>query len=149
MHHSSRIRSSRIILGLALLCGPLVGCAGSDGLPREAVSGTVTLDGQPLPDGAIQMIPVDKKDGIAAGAIIKDGKYEIEREKGLVPGQYRVVINSGQAPAAAPADGPPGPVVASDTPKELIPSQYNLESTLTADVKAGTPNSFPFDLKSK
>ena len=33
--------------------------------------------------------------------------------------------------------------------KELIPAKYNAESTLTAEVKAGGPNDFPFDLKSK
>ena len=37
----------------------LAGCSGSSGddLPREAVSGTVTLDGAPLPSGSISFSP--------------------------------------------------------------------------------------------
>jgi hypothetical protein len=86
-----------------------------------------------LLEGAFNLLPVDPKEGIAGGTIIKDGKFKIEREKGLVPGQYRVVINSVQAGAAAPPPNePPGPVDPADAPKDLIPPEYNLETTLTA-----------------
>ena len=152
MRNSVRPSLFAIMVCLTILSAHLAGCGdgGSDGLPREAISGTVTLDDQPLPDGVIQMLPISMKDGIAGGAIIKDGKYAIERDKGLVPGQYRVVINGGQAGGAAPPpDKPPGTFKSPVVPKDPIPSRYNSESTLTADVKAGSSNSFVFDLKAK
>jgi hypothetical protein len=134
-----------------LLTLVVAGCGeGSDGLPREAVSGTVTLDGQPLAAGSIQMIPINPMAGQPGGAVIKDGKYSIDRAQGLVPGQYNVVISSSEATgSAAPASGPPGPVVASEQPKNLIPPEYNTRSALLLEVKTGSPNTFPFELKSK
>jgi hypothetical protein len=149
MRNSVRTAPFAITTCLAFLSVSLAGCGDSDGLAREAISGTVTLDGQPLADGAIQMLPINRTEGTAGGAIVKDGKYTIEREKGLLPGQYRVVISSSQAGAAAPSDGPPGPVPTSDAPKDPIPAKYNIETTLTADVKSGTPNVFPFELSTK
>jgi hypothetical protein len=68
-----------VALGLA------VGCSGSgDDLPREPVSGTVTLDNQPLASGTISFIPVAGQGG--GGGTITDGKFSIAREGGLVPG---------------------------------------------------------------
>jgi hypothetical protein len=138
----------------ALLSFALAGCgvAASDSLPREGISGEVTLDGQPLDQGAIQFIPASRKEGVAGGAVIQGGKYSIERGKGLVPGEYRVLISSSQGtpPAADSSDGgAPGPVKKGDAPKDLVPPQYNAKSTLTAEVKAGSPNALDFALKSK
>jgi hypothetical protein len=135
---------------LALWSMVLAGCGeGSDGLPREAVSGTVTLDGQPLAEGSIQMIPI-AKDGRPGGAIIKEGKFSIPKADGLLPGQYNVIISSiDPASAPPPPSGPPGPVDPATLPKNLIPEEYNKRSKLTLEVKPGTPNTFPFDLKSK
>ncbi len=149
MLQSNRCVHFAVMGCLALSSALFAGCGGSDGLPRESVSGVVMLDGQPLPSGSIQMLPVDSKVGVAGGAVIKDGKFEIGREQGLIPGQYRVVINSGQEATPPPSGEPPGPIAAADAAKEIIPAQYNAQTTLTADVKAGTPNTFPFDLKSK
>jgi hypothetical protein len=131
----------------------LAGCGGvQDTLPREAVSGTVTLDGQPLARGVLQLFPASQKEGTACGALIEDGKFSIARAEGPVPGEYVVMINSSQGGAGgaggAPA-GAPGPVASSERPKELIPAEYNAQSKLTAVVKAGTPNTLEFALKSK
>ncbi|WP_435018056.1 hypothetical protein TA3x_005696 [Tundrisphaera sp. TA3] len=127
------------------------GMAGSDDLPREAISGKVTLDGQPLAQGVIQFLPASRNEGIAGGATIEAGSYSVPRAQGLVPGQYRVTINSvkdGGASQAAPADSP-GPIVAAEVPKELLPPKYNAQSDLVAKVQAGQANQFDFDLKSK
>src|SRR5689334_16793809 len=70
------------------------GCSGSgDELPREAVSGTVKLDGQPLANGAIQFTP-DSGGATSGGSTITDGQYSIEQENGLVPGSYKVAVNA-------------------------------------------------------
>jgi hypothetical protein len=141
----------RLSVSALLLAASLAGCGGvKDPLPREAVSGTVTLDGQPLAHGVLQLLPAGQKEGTACGASIEKGKFEIERAQGPVPGEYVVIINSteGGAGAGAPA-GAPGPVDSAARPKELIPAEYNTQSKLTAVVKAGAPNTLEFALKSK
>jgi hypothetical protein len=134
-----------------LLAASLAGCGqAGDTLPREAVSGTVTLDGQPLAHGVLQMVPTSQNEGTPCGALIEDGKFAIPRQQGPVPGDYTVTINSNQegAEGRAPA-GAPGPVSTAEHSKELIPPEYNTQSKLTAQVKAGAPNTLEFALKTK
>ncbi|MDR3632587.1 MAG: hypothetical protein P4L84_02055 [Isosphaeraceae bacterium] len=154
MHRRPFIEFASILpAGLAaLLLLTFAGCGEEqDGQPREAVSGTVSLDGQPLPDGMIQWIPSTAREGSVGGAAVKDGKFSIVRQEGLAPGAYRVVINSAAAGGAtAPApDEPPGLLNGPSTSKDVIPPQYNTKSTLKAEIKAGVPNLFDFSLKSK
>lgn len=135
--------------------GPVAsGCSGTgDNLPREAITGTVKLDGQPLAGGVIQFTApkeggTTQGEGDTGGSPISNGQFSIDREQGLVPGHYRVTINaSSGAGGAKPAE--PGRPNRTERPKELIPAKYNAESTLTADVKKGGPNDFPFELQSK
>src|SRR5438270_8937909 len=87
----------------------LVGCAGAeDDLPREAVSGTVKLNGEPLKQGRIQF------QGTAPGSSgIVDGNYSIPKAEGLVPGKYQVLI------FGAAVEGEPAPAkteMPGDTP---------------------------------
>jgi hypothetical protein len=122
------------------------GCGGSsDGLPREAVSGSVTLESQPLAKGTIQFAPTSDKVPTSATAGIVDGKYSIPRSEGLVPGTYKVAISSVTEAAAPKAvHGLPGPT--RPPAKNLVPKQYNTASTLTAEVKSGEANTFPFEI---
>src|SRR6187397_3012218 len=90
-----------------LLASSLGGCGGGDGLPRQEVSGQVTLDGQPLADGSIQFQPGETGGGpqVSGGALIERGSYRIGRNEGLVPGPYKVMIFShGDAQSEAPAE---------------------------------------------
>jgi len=125
----------------------VVGCnQGGDSLPRQPIWGTVTLEGKSLAKGTIQFQPATTEP-VSAGALINDGTYSIDRGGGLVPGTYKVIINAsaGAESAALPKDlqaGKPRPV-----PKELIPSMYNVETTLRAEVKKGEEKPFDFDLK--
>lgn len=130
----------------------ITGCTGAagDSLPRQAVSGTVTFEGKPLEKGTIQFMPTKQEGGVAtvgAGEIV-EGKYTIPRDLGPVPGGYRVII-SAPSPnaAAAPSDGIPGQ--APPPAPDLIPPQYNANSTLNAEIKEGGPNVFDFPLKKK
>ena len=134
-----------LVLPLAVLAAAAAGCGGGDGLPRQSVSGKVTFGGQPLEKGTIQFVPDDPnmKDPTSGGAPILDGSYAIGSEMGLVPGKYKVSISS---PTGGAAQGD-APGSASAMPKELIPSQYNTASTLSADVKAGQSNTFDFPLE--
>jgi hypothetical protein len=138
--------SIRYGLFSAALTMTLGGCSEkSDGLPRLAVSGTVTLDGQPLPKGLIQFLPSSQQEVMSGGAVIEGGNYSIARNEGLLPGKYRVEITSSAGSEPPPPGEPPGP--ARVTAKDVIPEQYNLKSTLTAEVKAGGTNTFEFPLK--
>jgi hypothetical protein len=120
----------------------------------------VTLDGRALAKGFIVFFPTSEETGTQVGTFIQDGVYSIARAEGPVPGVYKVIIKSPVDPDAAPATStaPPDSVPPDAAPaprrrrttmyaRELIPKKYNAESTLTAQVKRGVPNTFDFDLK--
>src|SRR5262249_13896346 len=112
----------------------LAGCSDPDG-PR-AVSGFVKLEGQPLKEGCISFVPVDKQ-GPESGAPITNGEYEIPADHGLKPGTYLVQITAGDGKTptnvediAAPGGGTN--IVSVD----LIPEDWNTKSQQKIEVKA-------------
>ncbi|SIN95446.1 hypothetical protein SAMN05444166_1767 [Singulisphaera sp. GP187] len=135
----------------------LGGCgAAIDGLPRQEISGTVTMDAAPLPRGTIQFLPaaagapsadsaaaIPEAGATAISVLITDGKFAIERARGLVPGAYKVQV-FGTDITAAPADVSPG--LEPPQPKETIPKRYNTATKLTAVVKEEGPNTYEFQL---
>src|SRR5262245_10701223 len=87
-----RHRHSELALGLALSLGP-AGCGGAeDAVPREAVSGRVTLDGVPLKRATIHFDPEGQGSThpVAVGGVVIDGSYSIPKAQGPTPGPYRV-----------------------------------------------------------
>jgi hypothetical protein len=130
----------------------LVGCGGGESLNRQAVKGTVTVNGSPLANGQILFTPKKGTSGPAAAAAVSVGMYRIEELDGLVPGDYRVEIQStpdlGFAidddvafTAAAIAKGRQ-PIV-----NVTLPAQFNSASTLDAVVTEGDDaNEFHFPL---
>jgi hypothetical protein len=146
----------RFVVALILLPAglALAGCSASgDDLPREGVSGYVTLDGQPVAEGSIQFSPaagvVGVGDAVGGGSSIKSGKFSIDREVGLIPGKYRVSIN---APAKATDTAKPASPTGGKgltLPKEAIPKKYNAQTELTANIQKGGPNDLTFTLQSK
>src|SRR5437870_4755063 len=69
-------------------CLLLVFCGCSPSEP--SVSGTVFVDGTPLPMGSITFVPMEGTLGPGGGSAIDEGKYRID--KGLRVGEYRVQI---------------------------------------------------------
>jgi hypothetical protein len=136
----------------ALFLVSFFGCgeSGGDELPREAVSGVITLDGQPLMDGNIQLVPASAGAQYAttSGGTIREGKFEVPRNEGPTPGKYSVVISSGGGEVYRPAAGEM-PGVPPKQIKEKIPAKYNARTVLTAEVKKGGPNAVEFALSSK
>jgi hypothetical protein len=134
------------ILGCVLVVS---GCdASSDNLPREAVSGSVTLECQPLAKGTIQFAPISDKLTTTATGGINDGKYSIPRGEGLVPGTYKVAISSLEVSSEMKlVHGAPGKI--GPPAKNLISKQFNTNSKLTAEVKGGGTNTFDFELTKK
>jgi hypothetical protein len=93
------------------------------------VQGTVTVNGEPLSEGAVRFIPVNG-DTPATGGTIRDGKFRVQ-----VPvAKQRVEIS------ANVIDREKTPPNASDDQivmKKLVPSRYNSQSELTIDVVKG------------
>ncbi len=110
--------------------------SGCGAKPAE-VSGTVTFDGHPLVDGDIIFESPDGSVTPAAGKIV-NGHYLVT----ITAGPKKVRIN-----ASKPATKP-DPVMGMMPIESLIPTEYNLETKLTADLKPGKQEA-NFDLKSK
>jgi hypothetical protein len=144
--HARRQAPALLISALAI-----VGCSAQasdprDKLSRVALSGTVTLDGTPLPEGAIQFNPATGTEGPPAAGEIRDGKFSIEKPQGPVAGKYKVSITS-RPPARISENEAPG-----GSPRlkpETVPARYNTESTLESDVPAGGSSTLEFALVKK
>ena len=133
--------------GLLLFLAAFFGCGSTDGLDRQAISGTVTLDGLPITSGAILFEPATERSGTAVGATVRKGEFTIPRHEGAVPGQYRVRVYASseiQAPTArGQTDRTPRPMV------ERLPARYNTQTVLGADVVVRRVNYFRFELNSR
>ena len=129
-----------------LIAMAAVGCGGG-GPPsgRLPISGEVTLDGQPLDQGAIQFEPTDKTSKLNAGGVIANGKYNIGSEQGLPPGKYKVLITSvpKDTRTAEEAMNNPG-----EPPAERVAAKYNSESAEVVEVVGGKKNEFSFKTES-
>lgn len=128
------MRTTLVLTALAISFSA-VGCSG-DG--RSEVSGTVTLNGQPIQEGSINFIPIDGNQGPGAGAVIQNGKYHIPRESGVTPGKNRVELRAFKETGRKVQDptGPPGTLAFERV--LAFPPEYNDRSTLTKDVQRGS-----------
>lgn len=120
---------------------PTGGCGRSGSPLRKTVpvSGVVTLDGKPLPDGFVTF--VSPQEGRFESFPIKEGKFTGKAELGVRTVDI-IAVRDVQAPAAG-IDGkwPPKPAR-----ENYLPSKYSMNSPLRADVTEGGPNVFTFDL---
>ena len=135
---------TRKLAGLLLLavCLLVAGC-GQSTSRREAkkypVRGTVTLDGQPVPEATIYFKT------IATGALdfasIKDGKFEGQAQDG----DRRVEVSCTKTEVQESGG------MKTEVQKELIPTKYNTDpsNTLKATVSPQGPNEFKFELTSQ
>lgn len=154
------MRKIRILHGLSGMIvltsfiAPGCGSAEEDPRAREPISGTVTFDGQPLKDGTIQLQPASQQEGVASGGMVSDGHFEIPRAEGPVPGNYTVAIyaaagtaaSTGSAEGAAPTAPAPKARRTIASLRGVIPTRYNIETELKAEVKSGGPNTYVFNL---
>lgn len=166
---------SHILLTL-LTVSCCVGCGGGDKVDLGAVSGVVTMDGEPLSDVIVVFSPEDGNP--SSGLTDSEGKYSLSylgKSDGAIIGKHKVSIttadlsmnetelDSGDADLAnadlldttnisspPPEDGDVTkrqPRIKAKIMKEPIPSKYNAKSSLTADVQSGE-NTFDFQLDS-
>ncbi len=133
-----------LLIGLAM--GSVVaagGCGGGDALNRQAVSGTVLLDGQPLESGSIRFEP--QSAGTGGGTVIRAGKYALAKEVGLSPGDYQVAISGTAGDPGTPSMDDDAPQMA----QELVPPQYNTQTTLSVTVTDNGSQQFDFSLETE
>ncbi len=109
------------------------------------VSGTVTLDGKPIPKGTVTFISTDGQRPNATGSI-SAGAYTlqtVEPGDGAVVGEYNVAISDIDPNAFNTAL----PGAAPSTPKSAIPKYLDASASgLTAKVESGS-NTKDFALK--
>jgi hypothetical protein len=131
--------SARRGLGCGLLvCGLLVvsGCGGTT--TAHAVTGIVTFQGKPLPEGEIVFVAEDGK--ASDPATVKDGKYSVQ----VTAGKKLVRIRAARIKPGGARDAMGTPV-----PEDYLPAKYNTQTTLRAEVVPGGPNVFDFPLQEK
>jgi hypothetical protein len=124
---------------------------------RMEVTGSVTLEGQPLKDGLIMFSPLDQQD-TPSGASIVNGKYDIPRQNGLKPGKYLVRLTSGDGKTIArgarqdknaPKEQAAAPGGSTNIVSlDRIPEEWNVRSKQEREVKANGVNRFDFDIPS-
>ena len=118
------------------------------------VTGTVTLDGEPLSNASVIFSPQPGSKGTGANGVTdSNGKYTLKHQSdtlGIEPGKYYVTFSKW-----AMADGSPipeGKTAADVEAKDIIPKKYREVTELgpknIAEVKA-KGDTFDFQLKSK
>ena len=126
------------ILGIALVLS--AGCS-SEKVKRGAVEGSVKANGEPVEMGTILF--VSATDGVSAGGEIKAGRYSLSKTDGAAIGKQRVEIRGSRKTGKKLVDKSGKE---NDEIKEFVPAQYNMSSTLTAEIEGGK-NVKDFDLK--
>jgi hypothetical protein len=136
------MRSVLPCLAAALLL--LAGCSGN----RAEISGTVRLNGHPIEEGSINFIPVEGATGPGTGAVIKDGRYHIPRDKGATVGHNRVELRAFVSTGRKVKDPTGKRGTLTDERVMAFPPEYNDRSTIVKDVQPGS-NTFDFDVETK
>ena len=130
------------------------GCGGSDGPIRVPIAGTVTLDDSPLLTGVIRFVPTGEDGGPAASTRIVGGEFKFSADDGPVIASHRVEIEATEYQEFAIDDEAAFAVMHEETgisplATNPVPSIYNSQSTLTANVSDSHDQPFTFNLKSE
>jgi hypothetical protein len=121
----------------------LVGLAGCGAPAKVVVKGTVTFDGNPLEEGAINFVPADGN-GTTDGGLVSKGSFSVP----VSPGSVIVRINASKVVRREPAypGDPKSPM--KEFRREIIPAKYNAKSELRLEVKPDMDD-VKYDLTSK
>ena len=111
----------------------LVGC-GDSGPQRYRVTGEVTWEAAPLPDGDIILAPIDG--GVPEHGTIVAGKFDMLATKG----KKTVSIMATKAGAEVDPEMGAAPRI------NYIPLRYNAQTELSATVEPHDDNQMAFDL---
>jgi hypothetical protein len=109
------------------------------------VTGTVTLDGKPLPHARV-VFEGEPGKVESIGVTDESGKYELmlnSRKSGVLPGKKLVRIVHGVADEESEEPQPAQPVE-----KIKLPARYNSKSELTEQIEPSSERVIDFDLTS-
>jgi hypothetical protein len=123
----------------SILLSLLPGCTQQSGPPLANVSGTVTLDGQPVQNAGLEFIA--DAGGVAYGKTDASGRYHMSfgaSRTGAIVGKNRVRITAGDKVAV-------GDKKYEST--EVFPKKYNTDSEQYVEVARGS-NRFDFACES-
>ena len=138
------MRLANFILA-ACLFAFIVGCGGSGNTPPLGqVSGTVTLNGEPLEGATVEFLPDNGRPSI--GMTDADGKYSLlfrANTSGALIGTHTVRITSQRGRSG----GEGGEPLVEARP-EVVPREYNDGSSLSVEVTEGS-NTHDFELEGK
>ena len=147
---------SRFWSNLALVAAgiALPACSGtSDGLPRQPLAGRVLLDGKPLAHGTILFFPEEvstkQHETVPSGNTIVNGWFSIPRDKGPVPGKYKIAVSS-EKHVKHPnrTDREDIPAEPQPPAQEIIPARFNANTELEVEIKEGGIKELRIDLQS-
>ena len=136
-----------LLIAAALICFS-TGCGKDYGVELHPATGTVTMDGQPLPDATIEFRPIRSGAGQqsaprgAIGFTNELGEYKLlfRDTQGCPAGDFKVIISTYSEPTGADPDDRGNP--------ETVPDQYRAaKSSLKATITEDGDNAFNFDLK--
>lgn len=135
MEFRMRITTSMATVFLLVV---FAGCVGRDGPERVIVSGTVTFNGKPIPNGKISFVPDPSINAPIAVAMITDGKYLADGHGGVPIGIHKVQIEAyypvGQATPGAVL---PPTVGVQGVGSQYLPARYNAKTSLQFTVESG------------
>jgi predicted small secreted protein len=127
-------KSAVVCLAVIGPCLFLAGCSNA-GSNTYRVTGTVTLDGQPLEEADILFLPLDPAVGPDAGQI-RNGKFTFQAKAG----SKRVEIRTSRPVRIKTAMGE------TTIWKNHLPGRYNTKTTLQAEVTPKGENDFTYQL---
>ena len=142
------------ILALVAAGIALPACSGtSDDLPRQPVAGRVLLDGKPLSHGTIMFYPEEvstkEHETVPSGNTIVHGRFSIPREKGPVPGRYKIAVSSEKMMKhPSRTDREENPAEPHSPADESIPARFNANTELEVEIKEGGIKELRIDLQS-
>ncbi|MGQ9606295.1 MAG: hypothetical protein ACUVTW_08845 [Thermogutta sp.] len=145
-------RMAVVLSGLAVAAIVLGGACnrGSNKPKTYPVTGTVTLNGKPVPGATVNFTPKEQappgQSGPQAASAVTDeqGKYQIgtfAKGDGALPGEYLVSVTKYEGGGPTGGGGseeeyrPPRPGEESPVPKNVLPQQYANPNTSGLSVK--------------
>jgi hypothetical protein len=143
----SRLPSVLLLLPLIAFTA---GCGnGSTNQPRARVAGKITLDGEPVPAGVIEFIPLGRGQLQAQGNVRDNGTFVIDPTGGPSAGEYKVEIRcfkkTGRRVRSMSSSDGSGMI---DEQVPVIPDKYHSPTILTQAITNGD-NVLEFALESK
>ena len=129
------VTSFFLVATLFVFLSVLSGCGNKYG--TTPVTGTVTLDGEPLAGAYVIFYPVEGGRANSTSKTNDKGEFELSYTHdsgGAIPGSYKVLVSKTKK--------------VNEIDVETLPSQYNSDSTRVVEVTKSGENRFNFELKS-